>query len=240
MKSSVVLYFIMRVSINFAANIKFVSKQRYEKELQKTLLEEPGEIAYTGWLWDMNETTICKNGYSNSIKICIGGGITDPARKKMILFHLLPVNVTDDPQEVEKFSDFNHDLDNLPEVDSEVKDNPKSCLVIGGYSRNKHCWKALKNLLSIFKSIFSSQSSRPSIIFGKKTGFTDILYRADEDTWFVNAAKSNIKKPLDLKKAYAYIDISPDDQVYIGDREINSEEINQKPENPDFTSIQFI
>lgn len=196
----------MQKQVSFTSNIKFVDQYQFIK------IRKGDRIGYKH-----NEINILKSAlfYSEDIRTCTGGGLLNP-QIEAEGFHLW-----DDIKNKKNFDLIIHSLFRF------IK-NPQHALLIGSKNLDS-------NPLSIeqfqkIKQIFMERI--PNLTIFEKHQFKNseshYHYNLKDDTWTIcstyntpdNILRHSIKTINDLKNCFEYIQIAPQDKLYINNREI--------------------
>lgn len=214
---------VHNAKLNFTSNLRFVNSQEYSRKVHEALERANHRTTFITDGWNVENITLTENGGTDSLSCCVGGGIVEPRKDRMILHHLVPRYVVEDPQSVqEKLETLNEGLS--CQVISE-NSRSKSSLVIGGQSGNERSYKAANHL----EKVSASLNTQPTVIVGKKHGGTDVFHETDGDNWYISTYGDD--KPVetidDLKNTYDYISISPKDQLFISNKPVERNLVNQ-------------
>lgn len=196
----------MQNQVSFTSNIKFVDPYHFLK------IRKGDRIGYKH-----NEINILKSPrfYSEEIRTCTGGGLVNP-QLEAEGFHFW--------DDLKNKKNFNIIINSLFRF---IK-NPQQALLIGSKDLNS-------NPLSIeqfqkIKQIF--QERIPNITIFEKHQFRNseshYHYSLKDDTWTIcstfntpdDISRHSIKTIDDLKTCFEHIQISPQDKLYISNKEI--------------------
>lgn len=229
-------------ALAFTSKIKFITDTEFKNKTQNEKRSWSNDT-YIGEPWD--KSIAGNKGLTEDIHACNAGGITNIAGKKVLLFHYKPRSVC-------RFDSIKSELQEKLNTISSCTDK-LSGLLIGGkniesmdwnYGKSDELNKKFVDLFKDWKVNFSRFSKQRE--YG---GYSNVFYSGDEDIWYVNYQngnkdtfnnKFNIQEPEDLKKAYSEIQISDNDQVYIGNQEVDKLSLNHSFEEiPDGFKFNF-
>lgn len=228
-------------SISFTSKIKFIS----DDEFANVVADQPKSRSNPNYIGDPWDKTICsKKGFTDDAAGCIAGGLTNNISKDVVMFHYKPYNQKENLFEKIK----NKIFENLGKMGAYTE--KLGGLIIGGKiaASGDYNHKESMSLSEKFKQLFKDVNADFSVFVGQKSpwGITNACYWGDEDTWFINyrdnstyGEKRSIKTPEDIKNAYFYREISDNDQVFIGNEEINKEDLKTSKNENQYMSNRY-
>ena len=196
----------MQNQVSFTSKIQFVDPYHFLK------IRKGDRIGYKH-----NEVNILKSPlfYSEDIRTCTGGGLVNP-QIEAEGFHFW--------DDLKNKKNFNLIMNSLFRF---IK-NPKQALLIGSKEINSNPLSTEQ--FQKIKQIFLERV--PNITIFEKHRFRNseshYHYNLKDDTWTIcstynrpnNLTQNTIKTIADLKNCFEYIQISPQDKLYINNKEI--------------------
>ena len=199
--------------ISFTSNINFVS----ERNLRRIVFNNRSEyIPFEQPYYTCQFIKKSKNFFTNQIKTCTAGGLTD-GKNNAVGFHIL---------------DSIKNFENIENIQKQIFDmlasNPISGILIGSKDLpNRHF------SIPIFENMteFMKKSVPDLSIFKQhnlSNGESHIHYDVKTDTWNICTKLFNKEKECyysassveDIKKAYESIEIAPNDKLLINGKEV--------------------
>lgn len=210
------------LKLSFGSKIKFVSAKEFERIYPKERTKD--EFIQYPCDWIIDETVSNKKrAGTDGISSCNTGGFTNSERVSM--FHLNPINAIDFIGNVK--NRLKQELSLL-----RTNNKPINSLIFGGREKNGHSMDLFLNL----KNLFKEENLNPSIFWGQKgcEGYSAAFYSNvnGEDTWYLHTVFSEREHDVssldDLKKAFKYVCISDQDELFIDGKKVDQQEIKQK------------
>lgn len=212
--------------ISFSSRIKFVSDEEFRNRTAGEARDYSNKC-YIGAPWD--EAIAGPVGLTEDIYGCNAGGLTNTVSKDAVTFHFKPIAAT---YSRAQFQDKIYQaLSRLGGYTDRL-----GGLIIGGKSgRSGDC--NISNSLKLsekLENLFNDVKASVTKFWGQQSsgGKTNIFYSGNEDTWYVNYQDKNkdsdpnqIRTPQDIKDAYFDIEVSDNDQVFIGETYVDKFEL---------------
>lgn len=232
--------------VAFASKIKFVSDQEF-KDRTAHHTRHWNNKQYIADPWD--DVAIGSEALTDNIFGCNAGGLTNTVSKDVVMFHYKPLAVT---YPKERFQDKIYNaLGQMGQYTEKL-----GGLIIGGKTAGSgdNNYENSKTLSEKLEELMHNVKASITKFWGQKVsgGHTNLFYSGAEDTWYVNYTEgasyyhtNSIQTPDDIKRAYFGIEVSDNDQVFIGEQQVDKfdliqgytrvdggYELDLKPQNP--------